>query len=69
MPYYKNTLRGIGDIEDARDNKADTHPSVNPAVKKHRSRKRVGMAGKLRVAVKVTKQSPKRTSRKRVTGK
>lgn len=69
MPYPKNYRRGIGDIEDARDNKADTHLSVNPATKTHRTKKRTGGYGKLRIAINVAKQTPKRVGRKRVTGK
>lgn len=69
MPYPKNNYRGLGDIEDARDNKADTHPSVNPAAKKHRTKKRVSGAGKVRIAISLTKKSPKRTHKKKVSGK
>ena len=63
MPYSRRI-----DSDEYRSNNADTHPSVNPAAKKHRARKRVGGSGKVRITINLAKRR-KSNSRKRVATK
>lgn len=63
MPMKKTKTKAIFEDGD------DAHFDGNPAFKRGRGKHRIGASGKGHPAVKVTKKSAKKSTRKRVAGK